>query len=253
MPDLLPSFWIIAGVFFLIAFTYASVGLGGASSYTALMAILGFEVLAIPMVSLVLNLAVTTFGSFNFIRNRHARLKLIAPFLVTSMPMAYLGGSLHVDKTLFYWILLISLLFVAARIYLWDKTTLKLALGNTGKLAVALLGGSLIGLVSGIVGIGGGIYLIPMVIILGLGSEKQAAACGMIFIWLNSAVGLSARLQYNPIDLGVYLPLILAVLAGGVLGSHLGSTTLRPETMQKVLGVIVIVAVVLLFRKVVSL
>jgi uncharacterized membrane protein YfcA len=252
MPEFLPSLWLIAAVFFLIAFAYATVGLGGASSYTALMAILGFEVLAIPTVSLVLNLIVTTLGSFNFIRKRHARLKLVAPFLVSSIPMAYLGGSLHVDKVLFHWILLISLLFVAARIYLWDNMALRLKPGKIARLVIALLSGSLIGLVSGIVGIGGGIYLVPLIIILGLGSEQQAAACGMIFIWLNSAAGLIARLQHNPIDLGDYLPLILAVLTGGLLGSHLGSTTLRPETMQRVLGVIVVVAIVLLLKKVFS-
>lgn len=253
MPDLLLPFWIITLAFFLVAVTYSSVGLGGASSYTALMTILGFDVLVIPTVSLLLNLVVTTVGSLNFIRNRHARLRLIAPFLVSSIPAAYLGGSLHVGKTVFYWIMLVSLLFVTVRIYLWDNTALKPVLGRTAKLAVAVLSGSLIGLLSGIVGIGGGIYLVPLIIILGLGSEREAAACGAIFVWLNSAVGLSARLQYNPVALEAYLPLFLAVLAGGLLGSHLGSTTWRPETLQKVLGVIVIVAVVLLAVKLASL
>lgn len=252
MPEWLLPFWVIAAVFFLVAFAYASVGLGGASSYTALMSILGFEVLAIPTVSLLLNLAVTSIGSFNFIRNRHARVRLLAPFLVSSLPAAYLGGSLQIGKQLFYWLLLASLVFVAARIYLWEVPALKLELGRTARLAVALLCGSLIGLVSGIVGIGGGIFLVPLIILLGLGTERQAAACGMIFIWLNSAAGLGARLQYNPIDLGAYFPLVLAVLAGGLAGSQLGATTLRPQTMQRVLGLIVIVAILLLLKKILS-
>src|SRR5210317_962915 len=100
--ELISSPYFIAVLFFIVAFAYSSVGLGGGSSYTALMAILGFNTLAIPMVSLTLNLMVTTIGAFNFIRYKHARLNLILPFLVTSIPMAYLGGALQVPKELFY-------------------------------------------------------------------------------------------------------------------------------------------------------
>lgn len=109
--ELLISPWFIAGLFFIIAFVYSSVGLGGGSSYTALMAILSFNTLAIPLISLSLNLIVTSIGSFNFIRNKHANRRLILPLIATSMPMAYLGGSLNLPKTVFYWLLLVSLVF----------------------------------------------------------------------------------------------------------------------------------------------
>lgn len=247
--EFIASTYVIAALFFIVAFVYSSVGLGGGSSYTALMAILGFNALAIPMLSLSLNLIVTTIGSINFARNRHARLGLILPFLVTSIPMAYVGGALKLPKEIFYWVLLVSLCLVAARIYFWQSVCLHLQLAGSTKLIISLLAGAVLGLVAGIAGIGGGIYLVPLIIILGLGTEKEAAACGAIFIWLNSLFGLISRWQYNAIDLTEYVPLVLAVVAGGVLGSYLGAFKLAPKTMEKVLGVIILLAIAALGRK----
>jgi uncharacterized membrane protein YfcA len=248
MAEIFPSIYIIAALFFMVALCYSSIGLGGGSSYTALMVVAGFSTAVIPMLSLVLNLFVTSIGSYNFIRNKHARLELIAPFLLASMPMAYLGGALQLPKGLFYWVLLVSLLVVALRIYFWRTTAFRLELGRTGKIAVSLLAGAILGLIAGIAGIGGGIYLVPLIIILGLGTEHQAAACGAIFVWLNSLTGLISRLQYNSIDLTPCLPLIVAVVLGGALGSWLGASRLSRHAMEKILGLIVIVAIVMLLR-----
>ena len=249
LEQLLLSDYFLPSVFFIIALVYSFVGLGGGSSYTALMAIAGMNSMAIPMVSLMLNLIVTSIGSYNFIRKGHARLKIIAPFLISSIPMAYLGGALRVSPAIFYWLLLISLIFVALRIYFWKETQIRLNLDKKEKLFLSLVVGSVLGLVSGIVGIGGGIYLVPLIIILGIGSEKQAAACGAIFIWLNSLAGIAARFQYNRIDLTEYLPLILAVLLGGMIGSFMGSSRFSAKTMEKLLGVVIIVAIAFLAEK----
>lgn len=251
--ELIISPFFLAVLFFIVAFTYSSVGLGGGSSYTALMAISGVSTLAIPLISLSLNLFVTTVGSFNFIRNRHARIRLVLPFLISSIPMAYLGGSLKPSKEIFCRILLISLVFVAFRIYVWQNMSIKLNISQNGKIIVSLIAGSILGLVSGIVGIGGGIYLVPLIIILGLGTPKEAAACGAIFIWLNSCSGLISRIQFNAIDLTSYIPLIAAVLAGGTLGSFMGSFKLSPKAMEKILGAVIIVAIIFLTRKAVML
>jgi hypothetical protein len=250
MDMIIPSPYFLAVLFLLVAFTYSSVGLGGGTSYTALMAIFGMNTLAIPMISLSLNLVVTSVVSFNFIRNKHGKIKLIMPFLISSMPMAYLGGALKLPKEIFYWVLLLSLVFVAVRIYFWQNTTIKLNIGQKGKIIISLLAGSVLGLVAGIVGIGGGIYLVPLIIILGLGTEKEAAACGAIFIWLNSFSGLLSRFQYNSIDLTNYIPLIIAVLAGGSLGSFMGSSKFSPKLMEKILGAVIIVAIFLLAKKI---
>ena len=244
--EAITSPYFLAVLFFLVAFTYSSVGLGGGSSYTALMAVVGVSTLAIPLISLSLNLFVTSVGSFNFIRNRHARIKLILPFLISSIPMAYLGGSLKLPKEIFYWILLISLVFVALRIYAWQSTTIKMNIDQNGKTLISLIAGSIIGLFAGIVGIGGGIYLVPLIIILGLGTGKEAAACGAVFIWLNSCSGLISRIQYNSIDLTNYIPLIAAVLAGGIMGSFKFS----PKAMEKILGAVIIVTIIFLTGKV---
>jgi len=247
--DILLSPWFISLLFFLIAFIYSSVGLGGGSSYTALMAILGFNTLAIPMLSLCLNLLVTTAGSINFIRNKHARFGLILPFLITSIPMTWLGGALQLDKDVFYWVLLISLCFVAARIFLWQNTRFQLQLTPRATWSISLLAGAVLGFIAGITGIGGGIYLIPLILILDLGNEKQAAACGVIFIWINSLFGLLSRLQYNSIDLSDYIPMLVAVLLGGMMGSWLGAVRLSPRVMEKLLGVIILAAIVTMGRK----
>ncbi len=251
MDIVISSAYFLPILFFIIAFIYSSVGLGGGSSYTALMAIFGINTLAIPMVSLSLNLFVTSIGSFNFIRNKHAKIKLILPFLIPSIPMAYLGGSLDLPKEIFYWVLLISLIFVAARIYLWQSMSFQLNLKKNEKIIISLIAGSVLGLIAGIVGIGGGIYLVPLIIILGLGTEKEAAACGAIFIWLNSASGLLSRLQYNSIDLTNYIPLIIAVIAGGALGSYMGSFKFSPKVMDKMLGLVILIAIIFLTKKVI--
>ena len=252
MDIIISSPYFLAILFFIVAFVYSSVGLGGGSSYTALMAIFGMSSLAIPMVSLSLNMFVTSIGSFNFIRNKHAKIKLILPFLISSIPMAYLGGALQIPKEIFYWILLVSLIFVAARIYLWKNIRIQLNLNKNEKIIVSLIAGSVLGLIAGIVGIGGGIYLVPLIIILGLGTEKEAAACGAIFIWLNSCSGLLSRLQYNSIDLTNYIPLIIAVIAGGALGSYMGAFKFSPKIMDKILGVVILVAIIFLAKNIMS-
>ena len=237
-------------LFCMVAFAYSSVGLGGGSSYTALMAILGVSTVAIPMISLTLNLLVTTVGSINFIRSGHVRVKLLFPFLISSIPMSYLGGSLKLPKELFYWILLATLFFVALRLYVWERATIKLKMGSAGRTALSLAAGSILGLIAGIVGIGGGIYLVPLIIVLGLGTEKEAAACGALFILVNSVSGLIARLQFNSIDLEQIILPIIAVMIGSTAGSFMGAVRYRPLTMQKVLGAVILIAIVFLTRKV---
>ena len=249
MDIILTSPYFLAALFFIVAFIYSSVGLGGGSSYTALMAIFGISTLAIPMISLSLNLLVTSIGSYNFIRNKHTNIKLILPFLITSIPMAFVGGVLKLPTEIFYWILLVSLIFVAARIYFWKNVTLDFNFTQKERIILSLISGALLGLIAGIVGIGGGIYLVPLIIILGLGSEKEAAACGAIFIWLNSFAGLLSRLQYNAIDVTNYIPLIIAVLVGGTLGSYMGSFKFSAKTMDKMLGSVILVAIFFLTKK----
>lgn len=251
-PDLAIPISALAAIFTIVAFFYASVGLGGGSSYTALLAIFGAGVTTIPMVSLTLNILVTTIGSIVFLLYGHARLRLIAPFILSSIPMAYLGGMLYLPKLIFYLLLAVSLGFAAARIY-FPGTSKPLQLDPRGKILLALGCGAILGLVAGITGIGGGVYLVPLIILLGLGTPKEAAACGAFFIWVNSVSGLLARVQFNQVDLTPYFPLALAVIIGGLAGTLMGVKRFQPQTLQKILGSILILAIMMLGRKMVVL
>ena len=166
--------------------------------------------------------------------------------------MAYVGGSLPLPKSLFLWLLWGSLVFVAIRIYLFDQVRLELNLNKAQIIVVSVVSGMCLGFIAGVVGIGGGIYLIPLILILGLGTAKEAAACGVIFIWVNSVVGLTARVIHQPIDLGEYLPLIVAVVFGSALGSYLGASRYSPKVIEKILGVIILVSIVLLGKSLLS-
>ena len=118
---------------------------------------------------------------------------------------------------------------------------------------VAQMNGALLGFIAGVTGIGGGVYLVPLIILIGLGTAKEAAACGAFFIWVNSISGLLARFQHNAIDVESYLPLIVGAVIGGLGGSLLGAGRFHPQTMQKILGSILVVAVFLLSNKIIVL
>ena len=164
--------------------------------------------------------------------------------------MAYLGGMLHLPKRIFYVLLLVSLCVAAARIYFPD-TSRPVHLDKRRKILLAIGSGAILGLIAGITGIGGGIYLVPLIILLGLGNAKEAAACGAFFIWVNSVSGLLARIQYNEVDLVPYLPLVIAVVLGGMAGTLMGAGRFKVRTMQQILGSILIVAILLLGKKIV--
>ena len=246
VTELFVSPTLLAIFFFVVSATYSSVGLGGGTSYTALLAIFGAGHRSIPPISLTLNIVVTLMASINFVRGGHLRPSLVAAFVITSAPMAYLGGSLDVDARSFQLILIGLLIVVAARIYLWRRPAIDLPWSTGAKIAVSLFIGAIWGLVSGVVGIGGGIFLVPLIILLGLGDQKEAAATGAVFILLNSTAALSAHAQRHMPPLSDIAPLVFAVIAGGFLGSYLSSEKLEKATIQKILGTIIVIAAVLL-------
>jgi hypothetical protein len=241
--------FVLPILFFVVAFVYSSVGLGGGSSYTSIMVIAGLSSLAIPMLSLTLNLVVSSIGSFNFVRNKHGKISIVLPFLISAIPMSYLGGSLQLPKEAFLWVLLASLIIVSLRIYLWQDTGFRVNFSNKQKIVLSIIIGSILGVVSGIVGIGGGIYLVPLIILFGIGNHKEAAATGAIFIWFVSLSGLISRIQYNAIDISNYMPLIFSVIVGGFLGSYIGSTRLNAKQMERILGLIVLLAITIITKQ----
>ena len=242
--------YLLPILFFFVALIYSSVGLGGGSSYTALMAIFGISYQIIPTTSLTLNLIVTFIGLINFWRNGHGRFGLIFPFLVTSIPMAYLAGTLELPKDIFQILLLITLILVVVRIYFLNNLKFSFQLSGIKKWVFIFGLGAILGFVAGSVGIGGGIYLVPLIIMFGLGSEKEAATAGALFIWVNSLAGIIARAQGGAFNPEFILPLAGAVIVGGFTGSYWGSFKFEAKTIQKVMGAIIIIAIIFLFRKI---
>ncbi len=167
------------------------------------------------MVSLSLNLFVATIGT-----------RIILPFLISFIPFAYVSGALNLSREIFLWALLASLILVAARIFLGKDTGFRLQLDHKQKIIISLVTGSVLGLLAGIVGIGGGVYLVPLIIMLNLGAQKEATVAGVV-----SLLGLISRLQFNSIDLLEYTPLIVSVVLGGFLGSYIDSFKYSAKTM----------------------
>ena len=251
MENLTISPIFLAVIFFAIAYLYSSVGLGGGSSYTALLAIFGASTIVIPVISLMLNVTVSSIGAIQFFRKGHGKFRLVLPFLLTSIPFAYIGGSLDLPKNVFLWILWATLILIALRIYLWEHVEFQLNLNRTQKIIFALFAGSVLGFVAGTVGIGGGIYLAPIVIIFGLGTAKQAAATGAIFTFSNASTGLFSRLFHQDLHFAMVdiAPLWIAVIFGGLLGSFMGASRYESKTIQKSLGLVIVIAVIFLCKK----
>lgn len=243
--------FILPSLFFVVSFIYSSVGLGGGSSYTALMIIFGIDYKTIPTISLILNIFVSSIGAINFWRYGHGRINLILPFLITSIPMTYIGGKLDLPENIFYSILLISLISIATKIYFFNSTIIFLRLEGFQKWVFIFFMGAILGFLAGAVGIGGGIYLVPIIFIFGLGTEKEAAAAGIIFIFVNSIVGLIPRIQFQIFNFKVIIPLIIAVMIGGFLGSYLGSEKFKPDTTQKIMGIVLIIGIYSLIGKII--
>ncbi len=242
--------YFLPTLFLFVSFLYSSVGLGGGSSYTVLMAIMGINYQLIPATSLTLNLGVTFIGMINFWRAGYGRINLVAPFLITSIPMSYLAGSIQLPELMFQIILTMTLLLIVSRIYFFDRLVIKYQLSNIEKWLVAILLGLVLGFISGAVGIGGGIYLVPLIIMFGLGSTKEASAAGAMFIWFNSFAGLIPRLQSGNYDIKFTTPLVFAVLAGGFAGSYFGSVRFDSKFIQKIMGGVIILAIIFLIQRI---
>ena len=233
----------LAIVFCGIAFLYSSVGFGGGSSYTALLALAGFSAATIPVVALCCNLVVATGGAIRFARAGHFPWSRMAPLFILSIPMAYLAGRYRINASA-YFIVLGTALAVAA-ILLWRHRTISRANQLHPMPVASGLGiGAGLGALSGLTGIGGGIYLSPVLMLRRWATPKEAAATAAVYIVLNSLAGLAGQLSKpgSAEHVRLILPLGIAVLIGGTFGSRLGAKTLSPVVMQR--GTAILVAIV---------
>ncbi|PWH14834.1 MAG: hypothetical protein DDG60_07075 [Anaerolineae bacterium] len=228
----------------IIAFLYASVGFGGATGYLAVMSLFGISPKVMASTALILNVLVSAISFSSFYRAGHLRPKLLLPFLITSVPAAFLGGYFKIDDTTYLALLYAVLAYVAIRLLFFSHPSDDKHPLQTLPTVWALVIGLGIGLLSGIVGIGGGIFLSPIIIFARWGTSKQASAVAAAFIFLNSLGGLVGRLWGGTLVLdGFTLSLLPFGLIGALTGSYWGAMRLSGLTLRRVLGLVMAAAV----------
>ena len=243
---------VLVPLFFAISFVYSSVGFGGGSSYTAILILAGISIFSVPPISLVLNIIVSCMAFLSYIKAQYFSPKLSLPFL-SSIPFAFYTGQMILPQKTITIIFIITL-FAASAALLTSKRATKnqqesemKRSTNLNYTKMAIIGipiGALLGSVAGLIGIGGGIWLSPLLILTGLANPKQSAATASLFILTNSISGFAAHSISKPLDLYFLLPLACVVLAGGIIGSRLGAFRFDHDKIRMIIGAIVAVAAI---------
>lgn len=230
---------LLAAAVLVVAFLYASVGHAGASGYIAVMSLFGMAPPEIRPTALLLNVLVACLGTWQFWRAGHFSWRLFWPFALLSAPCAYIGGFLNLPTRVFQIVVGIVLLFSAARFLVRPPAERPPRLPP---LPAALGVGAALGLLAGLTGTGGGIFLTPLVIFLRWARTKTASAVSALFILVNSAAGLLGNMSATQELPGLVLPLAAAVVLGGAVGAYLGSRRFPVTTIKRVLAVVLTIA-----------
>lgn len=217
----------------IVAFLYAAVGHGGASGYLALMSLFSIAPQTMKPTALLLNLFVAGISFYYFYKEGFFNKKLFLSFAIASIPMAYLGGTIEANP---YWYkIILGVLLIFAILKMLNIFNAPLKQIRTVKIWQGILVGALIGFFSGLIGIGGGIILSPVILLFAWGDVKEAAAVSALFIWVNSAAGLAGQFS-NQISLNSQSVLMVALaLVGGLLGSYLGSKKMSNKGVRVLL------------------
>ena len=235
--------FILSILFFVTAILYSSVGFGGGSTYLALLLILDIPYYIFPVLALVCNVIVVSGNSFNYIRTGNFNSKLLLVYLVGSIPFAFLGGSIAVEKKFFEIILFIVLSLAGFFLLISNRNySEKIIKINNINPLFSIMIGSVIGFTSGIVGIGGGIFLSPILFLLKAAYPKQIVTTASLFILLNSISGILGQLTKENVinELFNYYPLFLAVLIGGQIGNFLNLKFLSNRLLAVLTSLLVI-------------
>ena len=238
----------LSSLFLVTACLYASAGFGGGSTYTALLVLAGTEFHLIPLIALSCNIVVVMGGVWRFHKVGALRIKPLLPFLIGSIPAAWIGGRLPISETFFIGLLIVALLLAGLRL-LFVKLPER---GNETRptpMPLAVLIGTALGGLAGLVGIGGGIFLAPVLYGLKWGKPRQIAAACSFFILVNSVAGLFGQMlkfqDQNILDqIPTYFPLILAVFVGGQIGAWLSSIKLDSILLKRITACLILVAAV---------
>ena len=234
---------ILSFLFFLTATLYASVGFGGGSTYLALLLIWDVSYLIFPVIALICNVIVVSGNCFNYIKAGNFNFKILIPYLASSIPLAFIGGSLSIDKVFFEILLFVVLTLTGVLLLLKFKSFDQNAetYRKIPKIVSILIGGS-IGFISGVVGIGGGIFLSPILFLMKAGYPKQIATTASLFILINSIFGVAGQLTKDIVfdEFLNFWPLFIAVLIGGQIGNFLNIKFLSGKTLAIITSLLVI-------------
>jgi uncharacterized membrane protein YfcA len=223
-----------------MSFLYSSVGHGGASGYLAVMGLFSFPPTIMKPTALLLNILVSAIAFLFYYREKLFKWKLFYPFAITSIPFSFLGGYIKIDPTYYKVLLALVLLISIVRILFYFKKDTK----ELKPVAIhkALLIGAFIGFLSGMLGIGGGILLSPLILILGWADMKQTAAVSALFIFVNSISGFFGFISHGGAFPNYMLPVLCIVCAGGLLGGYLGAKKFNTQILRYVLSAVLLVA-----------
>ena len=233
----------------LIAAMYASVGHGGASGYLAVLSLTVYasnDPAWLKQHAWSLNLLVAGMAFFAYKKGGFFNSKLAIPFIAASIPATLIGGYLRVNDDIYDILLSITLVFAAWKLYITKSSESEELFSNPPPVHIALIVGASIGLLSGIIGVGGGIFLSPIILLFGWSDPKTTAGIAAVFIWVNSASGLigSSISGQNVIEFDVLIPFAIAVLIGGYLGSKFGSERFSQKTVRNTLVSVMIIAAI---------
>ncbi len=224
---------------FVIAALYSSVGHAGASGYIAVMSLLSLAPAVIRPTALALNILVASIATYQFVKAGHFSWRLFWPFALLAVPLAFVGGYVTLPNDSFKIIVGLVLLYSAVRLVV-ETGDEKAA--TSPPLAAALATGGVIGLLSGLTGTGGGIFLTPLLLFMGWARAKSAAAVSALFILLNSIAGLLGNVSSTKALPSFIIPLLIAAGIGGVLGSHFGSRKLASLGIKRFLAAVLLIA-----------
>ena len=243
---------ILTALFFATALLYSAAGFGGGSTYTALLVLAAVDYRAVPIVSLACNIIVVSVGTWRFARGGHLDWRRAWPLFVTSVPAAWLGGRLVIGEVLFVGLLGAALL-VAGLLMLWQPAWQREAAPASTRRWIEPVAGAGLGFAAGVVGIGGGIFLAPLLYMLRWAPPKRIAATCAAFILVNSLAGLAGQASKGigaaGAVIGEHVLLFPAVAAGGMIGAWLGSDRLDPKWVRILTAMLILyVAARLLLR-----
>jgi uncharacterized protein len=234
---------ILSIFFFITAIIYSSVGFGGGSTYLALLLIWDIPYYIFPVIALLCNIIVVTGSSINYVKSGNYNFKLLIPFFIGSIPLAFLGGTLNVSKEIFE-VLLFLILSIAGMLLLINNKSYedKSIIVKKLNLFVSVFIGSILGLISGIVGIGGGIFLSPILFLLKAEKPKVIVTTTSLFILINSVSGIFGQLTKEIVlkEIILYFPLFLAVLIGGLFGNYINLKIFSNKTLAIITSILVI-------------